>query len=103
QEMKMSSMFNILMAGILFVMAGCVRPPLKGPGEAMRPTGSPDLSDDLPLAPLLRAVSDEIVVLSKFPAEKPLVFGDRAVSVAKYIEGLKLFLELAEKNQNPPD
>ena len=65
---------------LLLLVTGCVRAPLTGPEQALRPVAVPELNDDLPLGLLLAAIEAEIRFLED-PAAPPLTgvfrIGDR--------------------------
>ncbi len=82
---------------LLGLLASCTRAPLKEQVKALRLTSAPDLSDDLPLEPLLAAVETEIAFLEKAQSHKPLLFGQRTYSQEEYLTGLRHFVELAKQ------
>lgn len=62
----------------------------------MKRADAPEIRDDLPLAPLVRAIGAEIKFLEKAPASLTLHFGRDDYSKAEYLEGLRHFAQLAQ-------
>jgi membrane-bound lytic murein transglycosylase A len=98
-----------LVISLLLVMCvSCARAPLKDPNEAMRLVSQvPELSDDLPMATLIQAVSMQIAQMdAEFPPKpdtpKKLRFGPRTILREEYVAGLKRFLELLHQNESSP-
>ncbi len=89
-----------LVALSLVLAFACTRTPLQSIDKAMRPTTAPELSDDLPLEGLLKAVNGEIAFLEKSPAGADLVFGARKITKGRYLEGLRRFASLLERDRS---
>jgi membrane-bound lytic murein transglycosylase A len=85
----------IAAAFLLALLASCVRAPLKGPENAMRPTSAPTLADDLPLDRLADAVERQVRFMETSPGFNRFVFGERVIPKDEYLAGLKRFAELA--------
>jgi membrane-bound lytic murein transglycosylase A len=64
----------------------------------MRQVSAPELTDDLPLEPLLTAVAEQIIFLTLSPNSKTFRFGDRVYTKEEYLDGLRRFVALAREN-----
>lgn len=68
----------------------------------MRRSSPPELRDDLPIPALLDAVDAQIRFLEKDPSSRGFVFGDRSLTKAEYLAGLRRFERLGrEKGADP--
>ena len=87
----------------LSLFASCTRSPLKDPRQALRLVSAPELADDLPMEPLLKAVETEVAFLEKTGAHQTFTFGDRLIGKAEYLAGLQHFVTLAQAFPTPAD
>lgn len=84
----------------LLLLAACARAPLKGPENSMRRSNAPELSDDLPIGPLLDSVEAQIRHLESTPGRDIFIFGQKNFSKAEYLAGLRRFVELGRSNSD---
>jgi membrane-bound lytic murein transglycosylase A len=90
---------RVLIALVLVILfTCCARAPIHGPMGAMRKVSAPQMKDDLPLEPLLRAVETEIQVLDASKEQSVFIFGPERYSREEYLTGLRRFLYLGKKS-----
>ncbi|MCM2323842.1 MAG: MltA domain-containing protein [Oligoflexia bacterium] len=89
--------------GLAFALTvlSCARAPLRGPENAMRRASPPHLADDLPIAPLLDAVDQEIRFLEKATEPRAFIFGERVLTHEEYLRGLRRFEQLGRSFPEP--
>jgi len=69
----------------------------------MRKTSAPQLRDDLPLAPFLEAIRNEISFFEKTPMAETFTFGAETYSEEEYLSGLRHILEWAQSDAAPSE
>lgn len=96
-----------LTATLLLVLAGCAtRPPVTDSGRALAPPGfldAPALVDDGDLPSLREAVRQSLAWLASQPADRPLVYGPRTVTVAEQRQALERLLGLTAGDPGPAE
>lgn len=82
----------------MLCFSACTRPPLTSIENVTRAAKAPKLADDLPLEPLLSAVSLQAEELLKRPGHQKFIFGDRVYTKEQYVAGLRRFVELGRSS-----
>ncbi|OFZ19189.1 MAG: hypothetical protein A2X94_11225 [Bdellovibrionales bacterium GWB1_55_8] len=78
----------------------CARAPLKSADEVFRKVPAPILSDDLPLNPLLDAISSQVDFLRNSPNSSEFVFDGARFTRQEYLDSLARLVALGRATQD---